>query len=122
MPSPASDAINRLVVKAVAVALTFPVAAEIYWFVNHLPKDLNEESFPNGGGKKTFSWLMSVGFWCENMSVKNLSSSIYVRRSRSRRSFIRLRADIQPHDTLTAISADEPMHSSSEILSMLIMR
>lgn len=50
MPSPASDAINRLVVKAVAVALTFPVAAEIYWFVNHLPKDLNEESFPNGGG------------------------------------------------------------------------
>ena len=69
-PSPASDAINRLVVKAVAVALTFPVTAEIYWFVNHLPKDLNEESFPNGGEKKTFSWLMSVGFWCENMSVK----------------------------------------------------
>lgn len=83
------------------------------WMRNH---------FLMGGGGETFSWLMSVGFWCENMSVKNLSSSIYVRRSRSRRSFIRLRADIQPHDTLTAISVDEPMHSSSEILSMLIMR
>lgn len=48
-----SDAINWFAVKAVTVALTFPVTAKMYRFVDHLLEDLNQESFSNGNKKCT---------------------------------------------------------------------
>lgn len=39
------DASNWFAVKAMTVALTFPVTAETYWSVNHLLEGLNQGIF-----------------------------------------------------------------------------
>lgn len=65
---PASDTINWFVVKATAVALTFPVTAQMYWFINHLLKDWVNNLCPVG---KKYVWYISVGPACDKYSSKS---------------------------------------------------